>query len=1073
MALPLRTVLGAGALVLLAAVAASGQYRVDTWTTENGLPQNSVHALLQTREGYLWLATFGGLVRFDGVAFTVFDAGGEAGGLRSVRIRALLEDRTGAIWIGTEHGGLTRYADRHFTTYTTRDGLPTDSVTFLHEDPRGVLWFATEAGLVRFADGRFRTFTTKDGLPDNAVTRMASDQHGALWIGTVHGLVRFVDGRFTTFTTRDGLPGNYVRSILVRRDGAVWIATANGLARVEGDRFITYTTADGLPTNALRVLHEDRAGHLWIGTNEGLARLIDDGATAGGGEGARDAAGHTFEAYTKHDGLSDNMVNSILDDREGDLWVGTNTGGLNRLKTRTLVAYGRAEGLPGDGVVPIAQDTHGDIWIGMTCGGLVRVHNGTFTAFTQKDGLPHECVWSLLPARDGSLWIGSWGGGLAHLTDGQFTTYTASKSGLSQDAVLALHEDRDGALWVGTASGLNRFANGTFRVYRRRDGLVDDEVRFITGDRQGAIWIGTSGGLSRFKDGTFTNYTTEQGLSSNFVRAIHETADGTLWIGTYGGGLNRFKDGRFTHYTTRDGLFEHVVSRILEDDRGDFWMTGNTGIFRVRRQELDDFADGKTSGITSVAYGVPDGMRSNECNGGGQPAGWKARDGTLWFPTARGVVTIDPRRVTPNAVPPPVVIEQILVDRRVQDRPASSSGSSSSTGGSTDSSIGNAAASSSGGGTDSVSAWGTDGGLDVPPGAGDLEIQYTGLSFAAPERVRFRYRLAGLDEHWIDAGTRRTAYYSHLPPGRYTFTVLASNGDGLWNGTGATLQVRIIPPFYRTRTFFILAAAALAALVLITYERRIRRLTRARLAQEDFSRRLIDSQEQERKRLAAELHDSLSQTLVVIKNRALLSLQTPDNPARALDQMDEIAEAATHAIDEVKEISYNLRPYHLDRLGLTQAIDAMIEKVSAADGVRFTTTLDRLDDLFPKDAEINIYRIVQECVTNVIKHAHASEASLTMRRSGRGGVSITIRDNGTGFTPDGSGALRPAQAGASAGPGSDGRRRGFGLISIAERARLFGGEPQIHSAPGQGTTIQMTLEVHAAHGARDTDSDRG
>lgn len=1000
---------GASVIMLLAATAAAAfpTYHVDSWTTENGLPENSVYALVQTRDSYVWLATGGGLVRYDGVTFTLVDVGAPQAP-HGVRIRALHEDRTGALWIGTEYGGVSRYANGKFTTYTTRNGLPSDMVFSIAEDDRGRIWLATEYGLVCLDGQRVRTYTTRDGLPFDAVTRMASDR-GGLWIGTIRGLayLDFSNDHITAFTQEDdGLPANYVRDVLVRpRDGSVWFATAGGLARLKSrvsGGFITYTLADGLPTNDLRCLYEDRVGQLWIGTTAGLTRFSDQ-------------APH-FVTLSKADGLSDADVQSILEDREGDLWVGTNTGGLNRLKPHKFTVLGRSEGLPGDNVVPITEDAHGDLWIGMTCGGLVRYRpaDGTIKTFTVADGLAHRCVWSLLAGRDDSLWIGTWSGGLGRLKDGTFTRYTPENSGLSIPVVLALHEDAAGTLWVGTTVGLNRLMrNGQFQVYRTRDGLVHDEVRVIIEDRQGALWIGTSGGLSRFKDGRFTNYTTAQGLSNNFVREIHETPDGALWIGTYGGGLNRFKDGRFTPITMRQGLGDNVVSRILDDDRGNFWMSGNTGIFRVSRQELDDVADGKRQTISSVAYGVADGMRTAECHGGGQPAGWKTRDGTFWFPTVRGVVTFDPRRVARNTIAPPVVLEQVLIDRQEQDLHHE---------------------------------------INVPPDAGDLEIRYTGLSLSAPEHVRFRYQLEGLDAQWVDAGTRRTAYYSHVPPGRYTFTVIAANADGVWNTTGASLRFRIVPPFYRTAWFLTLVLASLAGVVLLTYEQRIRRLTRARQAQEEFSRQLIASQEHERKRVAAELHDSLGQTLVVIKNRALVSLQSPDNPHRAFDQMDEIAEAAAHAIDEVREIAFNLRPYHLDRLGLTKAIDAMIDK-AATDGIRFTKQLDALDNLFPKDAEIHVYRIIQEAITNIVKHAAATEASVTVTREPHA-VTICIRDNGRGFT--------------DAAAEQNGRR-GFGLIGIAERARQFGSEPIIQSAPGRGTTITMTLHHEAPH----ADPDRG
>jgi signal transduction histidine kinase len=413
-------------------------------------------------------------------------------------------------------------------------------------------------------------------------------------------------------------------------------------------------------------------------------------------------------------------------------------------------------------------------------------------------------------------------------------------------------------------------------------------------------------------------------------------------------------------------------------------------------------------------------MVNSECNGGGQPAGWKRRDGTLWFPTARGVVRVDPAAVTSNAVPPPVAIERVLVDRTEVD---------------------------------------PRGEIDVSPGRRDLEIHYTGLSYSAPEHVRFRYMLAGLDTGWTDAGTRRSVYYSHLPPGRYTFRVIAANGDGVWNTTGSHMQLRIVPAFYQTWWFVVFAGLVLATAGFAIHDRRVRGLTRAKAAQEAFSRRLIESQEAERKRIAAELHDSLSQTLVVIKNRALLSLRTPDDSQRALDQMDEIAEAATDAIDEVKEIAYNLRPFHLDRLGLTAAIDVMLSRMADAHGLRIEKDLDPLDDVFPKDQEINIYRIVQEGLTNIVKHASATDVRVTIKRDTRS-VAIALEDNGRGFTRDATAGGAGAVTAGGAGNG------GFGLQGMAERARLFGGEPIVQSVPGQGTTIRLTLDVDESRGPR-------
>jgi PAS domain S-box-containing protein len=394
------------------------------------------------------------------------------------------------------------------------------------------------------------------------------------------------------------------------------------------------------------------------------------------------------------------------------------------------------------------------------------------------------CVRALLVDREGSLWVGLVGE-VGRLKDGTWTWYTTAQ-GLAPGLVWSIYQDRAGSLWFGSGGqGLTRHQDGTFTIYRDTDGLVNNNVRFITEDRQGALWIGTMGGLSRFKDGQFTNYTTKNGLSHNFVRAIYEDADGTLWIGTYGSGLNRLKEGRFFHYTTANGLFDDVVSQILEDDRGNFWMSGNRGIFRVSQKELNDLADGKTRSITCISYGVADGLLTNECNGGGQPAGWKTSDGRLWFPTIKGVAVIDPNQL--NDTPSPVEVEKLLVDKTP------------------------------------MNLWPQ---IEAPPGQGDLEIHYTALSFIAPEKVRFKYRLEDYDQDWVDAGARRSAYYTNIPPGRYRFRVIAMNNDGVWNETGTVIEFSLAPHFYQTRWFFALVAAGIVLLGWSGSKWRVKRLER-------------------------------------------------------------------------------------------------------------------------------------------------------------------------------------------------------------------------------------------------------
>jgi signal transduction histidine kinase len=434
--------------------------------------------------------------------------------------------------------------------------------------------------------------------------------------------------------------------------------------------------------------------------------------------------------------------------------------------------------------------------------------------------------------------------------------------------------------------------------------------------------------------------------------------------------------------------------------RGNLWMSCNRGIYRVRKEELNAFAAGRRSSITSIAYGKADGMLSVECNGGYAPAGVRALDGKLWFPTAEGVAVIDPAVLRANPLPPPVIIESTLIDHTKGP---------------------------------------LDGTLRIAPGHKNLEIEYTAPSFINSDQIRFRYRMEGLDSDWVDAGVRRTAYYSHLPPGKYRFKVIAGNSDGVWNTQGQSIAVIVAAPWYRTWWFAAMVCLLLAAGVMIAWRSRGAELERRRATQEAFARQLIASQENERKRIAAELHDTLGQRLVVIKNLALFQA---DAPPGDLHMVDEISAEASLAIRETKEISFNLRPFQLDRLGLTKAIEAILKRLSAASGIHFSFEYDEVDDLLTEEVRIGLYRIVQEALNNVVKHAQAKEARIRIRHQD-GHMLLRIEDDGRGFTQP----MRPS--------GSD--LGGFGLTGMAERAMFLGGEFKVRSAPGHGAVI--TIEV--------------
>ncbi len=962
----------------------SAQYRFDVWTTDDGLPQNSISNILQTSDGYLWMTTFDGLVRYDGVRFKVFNSGNTEGIINS-RFMIFFEDRNLNLWITTEESGVTLYKNGEFTTYTTENGLPHNRISRslrIREDSLGVV-INTDGGPLRWKDGKLFPYDPNEGDPYAAIGFPA--RPGVVWCVDPSGLHRIENSQVTASVNSQWSSPSEIRRIFETPSGTVWIAIwqKDEIWRLKGGQFTLVTGKNDLPNKWVTSICEDKNGNTWFGTS---------------GAGLYLLTGDRFTRLTTADGLSSDNVNTVYEDREGNIWIGTDKG-LNRLRERTITAFSQKDGLAADNVYPIYQDRSGAIWIG-SWQGLARYSNGAFTNYTKRFGIEDDNVTAIREDRTGALWVGTWGPTVIQIRDGKVTRYSGPENVL--DTTHAIYEDSRGALWFGTHNGLIKYQDGGFTKYTKKDGLPGEIVYVLFEDRSGALWIGTERGLASFSDNEFRSYTARDGLPPYIVRSLYEDSHGTLWIGTYDAGLYRFREGRFTACTIRDGLFNNGVFQILEDARGYFWISCNLGIYRVSKKELDDFAEGRVRKVTAIPYGKREGMLDQECNGGNQPAGIKAADGRLWFPTMKGVAVIDPETVTVNMQPPTVVIDEVAID----NKPVRAAGE-----------------------------------LRIEPGQTNFEVTYAGLSFIDPERIEFRYRLVGLDSNWIEAGTRRTAYYSHVAPGVYTFEVVAANRDGMWSERAAQIRILIVPPFWRTWWFTLLAASLAVAMGALLYTRRISALKRAHQTQEAFSRQLIESQEAERKRIAAELHDSLGQNLLVIKNRAMLAMRTADEGA--IEQLNEISSATDQAIDEVSEISYNLRPYHLDRLGLTRAIEAMLRRVSETSGIKFSSDVDQIDRLFDQNAEISIYRIVQESVNNIVKHSRASEARVTIRRNGRG-MEIEISDNGHGITRD----VSP----------DDSRNGGFGLIGIAERARMLGGRHALQSS-ASGTTVTVNIDL--------------
>ncbi len=738
------------------------QYGQSVWLRQNGLPANAVNVAYQARDGYILFGTSACLYRFDGVNFDKVQIK-PADDQSFEAVSALLETRDSSLWIGTQFRGLRRLSNGYTYHYGLKEGFLDTQIRHLLETQSGHLLIATSIGLYRYDEGKFLPVL----LNPNFITDIAEDSRGRIWVGTHQG-VRIIsdDGSLpaVSLTTAEGLPNNVTTCVYVDRRGDVWIGTADGLAHWENGKITVYTSVNGLSDNHILTIYGDKDGNIWVGTNNG---------------GLDRFSGGRWTVFTKDNGLTNNQVLSIMEDHEGSLWVCTSDG-LNQFKDVNLTTYTSYDGLASDYVSSVIETPDGTMdFLSSEGANVTQMRHGTISSFKVWIGPAYA-------ARDGSLWICQ-NGMINRLKDNKITRYD-STSGLPARWISAITEDDESLIIFVDHTGVFRFANGRLKPYLMADGkqyASTDYVLCFYVQRKGVMWIGMSDSLVRIENGKSRSFTTADGLAGNWCSSIYDDNRGNLWFGCPQGGLSRYRDGKFTSYTTRVGLVDDEISCVLGDDQGGLWLSGPNGIGYVREQELNDFADGRLTSIHSKLYTTVDGMKADQCFGGWQPGGWKARDGRLWFATTKGAVLIDPRTFKRNPLKPPVLIQRVVVDQ---------------------------------------SAIPTDRFASLSPGTDKLEFHYTALSFLGPDRVLFRYKLEGYDKEWVDAGTRRVAYYTSLPPNKYQFRVIACNNDGVWNETGASFVFELRPHFYETYFFFVFMAVALGAVVTGGYQLRLMRL---------------------------------------------------------------------------------------------------------------------------------------------------------------------------------------------------------------------------------------------------------
>lgn len=777
------------------------QYSLDVWSADQGLPQNSVNAILQTHDGYLWFGTQEGFVKFDGVRFTVNDRH-TLPELRSNYIWSLCEDSRHNLWVGTNGGGVTRLSGNDRMALTTANGLASNFVQVVYEDSHGVMWFGTAGGLCRLDGMNFTSFQRDPDTLRNGVSAILDDRLGRHWAVVGNRLCLFGDSGFAPSQIAAALPDTNVSTVTQDSLGNLWVGSLErgGAWCLNGGTWKHFGLREGFTRGAVLSIFLDNDGCLWFGT---------------AGDGLYKYVGQKFSHLGVREGLSDSFVRSLCEDAEGSLWIGTYRGGVNRLKDGAFNSYTHTEGLSNDFVLSVWGDKKNNMWIGTYGGGLNEIRDNTITSYGTKGGLPSDIITSLCGDNESSIWIGTFGKGVVVFKGGRFTTLRRPAKGRNS-FVISLYYDRKNRMWVGTdGAGVELHDKKKTTSFTSKDGLSHDVITSICEDRSGGIWLGTPYGLNRIFNGKVTSYHMKDGLSNEFILSLYSDNDDVLWIGTDGGGLNRFKEGRFTSFATSQGMFDDVAFTILEDDAGYLWMSSNKGIYRVRKDQLNHFSEGDAGVLSCVVYGKSDGMRTNECNGRRQPSGWKGADGSLWFATIAGVVVVDPHNLKSPSVVPPIIVERVTAnDRQITPQVLK----------------------------------------EIGPGVDRLEIRYTGLSFVTPRRMNFRYKLDGYDNDWVNAQSRRTAYYTHLSPGHYRFNVVGGNIDGVWNTKGASIEFTVRPFFYQTYLFYFFCAVVLGSAVAGGFMYRVAHIRRSAVALthlvDERTRNLRDEQRRTEQALA-------------------------------------------------------------------------------------------------------------------------------------------------------------------------------------------------------------------------------